>query len=90
MNEHTSTPWAKNADGFLASPDGIEVVFSKRHGFIMGDHTPETEANSAFILRACNSYEALVALAKYVAAGHENTDAPMGEMARAALKLAKG
>lgn len=50
--------------------------------------TEEQKNNAAFIVRACNSHEALIALAEKVAALYEDTDAPIGEQARAALKLA--
>ena len=46
--------------------------------------------DAAFIVRACNAYGVLLALAERVAAHFDGTDAPLGEAARATIRKATG
>lgn len=95
MTDRTPTPW------YSSPAIGIEdqvLYFDFRQdkgkefthalaSTCAADTLEHQKANAAFIVRAVNSHEALVALAKEVAAQWEGTDAPIGKQAVAALKL---
>lgn len=100
MSEHTPTPWTAEQQKSRAG-EPLGWIINHANGRIgwssyatavpnEGEAVPYEigGANAAFIVRACNSHEALVALAKQVALTYADTDAPWGEQARAALKLA--
>ena len=63
MNKHTLTPWKTMQCKNLDSPDSIDIIFGEECGssFICdcGDlKNDNAQANAAFIVTACNSYEA--------------------------------
>jgi len=65
---HTPTPWELHGDGSLRicrphalDPKGCRPVAEAE---ILGQLRPEAEANAAFIVRAVNNHESLVAALK--------------------------
>ena len=61
---HTPTPWAVDSDNrFVVGPEG-QSIFS---GLALDDNN-ESEANAAFIVKACNCHERLVKLLERVGA----------------------
>jgi hypothetical protein len=71
--EHTPTPWTASEDS----------VFAKRHCLAICDtdiYPPaENRANAAFIARACNSHEELVAAAAAILDGYAGMDEFLNE-----------
>jgi len=94
--KHTPGPWKRNADGFLASPKGAEVVFSRKHQLIIGDSTPETEANARLIASAPDLLEALARIEKLLTPTGEKHNNPAlnvdlcAAIASAAIAKARG
>ena len=60
------------------------------HAEVYGLDAGEAEATAAYIVRACNAYPALLQLAERVAEHFADTNAPLGEMARAAAEGGEG
>lgn len=98
MSQHTETPWSVENSPYKASvrwvtgPTGVVVAMLS-----FGGTSPSTptlrDGNAAFIVRACNSHEALVAACNTLldAYNEQVTPSPMEWRAiEAALKLAKG
>lgn len=96
---HTPTPWKYRADDRLivTSHEG-QGILGTLHIAELRNQGQETEANAAFIVRACNSHAELVAALCEVSreSGADNlTDAidrlaSLRATARAALSRAKG
>jgi hypothetical protein len=80
--KHTPTPWVVSAPGIITAPKAMQDI-----GHVCYTGTDGgTDANAAFIVRACNSHDDLVmALAKLVA---EPGDPDYRAQARAALAKA--
>lgn len=60
--EHTPLPWRISDDGdFLETLDPVELDMERRAiADLRYFHMPFNEANAAFIVRACNSHDALI------------------------------
>ncbi len=64
MSQHTPTPW-KAQQGLSSTSPRLEIVRADLSAFVAQVHrthdgNKEAEANAAFIVRACNSHDALV------------------------------
>lgn len=95
--QHTPTPWLLDGRLVYSLQDDARGRPTNRFsahldpGFGRDGLTPDTEldANAAFIVRACNAHEALVAALKGVLrVADRKTDE--FDAARAALRLAEG
>lgn len=103
MTQHTPTPW-KLSDGFaganVMSETGTNVALAlseftaprKAEGKILTiAEIAEVKANAAFIVRACNAHDALVAEVEKAVALMEAAGIGYNEAGlRSALKLARG
>jgi hypothetical protein len=98
--EHTPTPWIvdesdQDFDQIISrTEEGLEVLVADVYGDI-----ETSKANAAFIVRACNSHDALVAVGTRIAKyfdGTSGSDFPaclpiaVIDELRAAIKLARG
>lgn len=69
MTQHTPTPWKYGPGLIIWNGDGFLVAqVAGQPGM------PEAEADAAFIVRACNSHEALVRLAEMVEDRFKDSD----------------
>lgn len=96
MSNHTPTPWTEHmvntaTVNIRAGEISIAAVYRHIGSPVLQDRAGEGDNNAAFIVRACNSHEALVAAATR-ALGYTD-DTKDGEALKqellAALKLAK-
>jgi|SRR3990172_608475 len=97
MTKHTATPWVFSEDRTMIytsgnAPFGYKVIKPNNDS-----REDEATANTAFIVRAVNSHEALVDALKRISNGEFSPDLPNGEcllamrnVARKALKQAEG
>jgi len=101
---HTPTPWSvrasRNDEGYgLLICDEDQTILAGMDTWLGPTPEAEMEANAAFIVRACNSHEALLAFAKTFAlwdskgiiktlAPYEGNEGGLRELARAALQSA--
>jgi len=97
---HTKTPWRVRRDEyplnfgrFIVSSEGHEFLYlSAGNNDGLTDSVEEDEANAEFIVRACNSHEALVEACsdavEYLRGNLHNFD--ILEILEAALDAAKG
>lgn len=60
MTQPSKLPWTPNKYGELRDANGDSVIVWGL-GLMYGQRSPNTEANSAFIIEAVNSHAALVA-----------------------------
>ncbi len=100
--KHTSLPWIVVIGDVIRSVEGERVADCETSKLSARPCPPGPvdEANAAFIVRACNSHDELVAVLKKVALFGENIDslsigyvaalAELGRNASAALAKAKG
>lgn len=93
-SKHTPTPWAFEPDH--SKRDGSQFIFSDadRDTWVATAENRETNgaeasANAAFIVRACNSHDALVAALREIAAMNGTYCGVAVETARAALAAAE-
>jgi hypothetical protein len=105
---HTPTPWHVGGMGsaiavhhkgqpfrvWAADGGGVADVCTRRQ--LGADDAPEEKANAAFIVRACNAHDELVAALHHIATGDVRpghveyiSKARMAEIARAALAKVK-
>lgn len=83
---HTPRPWSvqlRNAGPAIVSANNELIVSG------IGPDLRSNRANAALIVKAVNSHEELLALARRVAEHYGDTDAPLGLQARAALDKAE-
>lgn len=83
MSKHTPTPWGVPDGGTQPT---ITTADESKHIATMADTGDEMEANAAFIVRAVNCHEALVAALKGLV--ERGTDSPVHLAAEAALRAA--
>lgn len=103
LSEHSPTPWVSEANfgtrWNIADAQGRPVaITSQTAGHLYGDK--QRDANTEFIVRACNAHDALVEVLKDAAVSvmHQTTQGPDGVCLRTcracrvdvALKLANG
>lgn len=69
--QHTPTPWRISRGRELRGPDNMAQVASLEPYAV-----PMTQANAAFIARACNSYDDLLAACKSLIAALALVDLP--------------
>ncbi|MBU6232602.1 hypothetical protein KGP36_08315 [Patescibacteria group bacterium] len=89
---HTPTPYMIESD-----TDPITIIRQERgcgYGEVIAHcgsaKIPANHRHAAFIVRACNAHEALVAVATKISEFYAGTDAPIGILASEALKIAQG
>lgn len=56
MKNHTPTPWHLAGDSLIVEEHGISIAQMLNRG----TETPSPRANAEFIVRACNSHDALL------------------------------
>ena len=93
MSKHTSTPW-RNAC-FQVYGSGNSRIAHTGMGQLPPSRSTESEANAAFIVRAVNSYDALVTALEDAIAAIRPSAGPEEKLnaeraGQAALVLAKG
>lgn len=65
---HTPTPWTKGKHGDMRAPDGRQVTtYGLNIAAVMSSPSEEDRANSAFIIKAVNAHEGLVATLQKIA-----------------------
>lgn len=75
MTEHSKLPWKLcGADGIYAGDDrGTKIAATRGgHTFHIDLCREEVEANAAFIVKACNAHEKLVAALEFIRDEYES------------------
>lgn len=95
MTEHTATPWETNGD-MMVYPKGTPEHWRKQRGHCVAV-IPYNPADAAFIVRACNAHDDLLAACKAInewlgtddAARALPTEPPWYNQLRAAIAAAE-
>lgn len=90
---HTPTPWhtyERNPCAIGAGPkeSPLHLLSIMRQAGATEEQDAQQDANAAFIVRACNSHDALVAALKTIACEHYESAQYARDVARAALAKA--